>query len=101
MRFNLTLFPLDTATSLRDSAAELRAEFDGAGLCYHETGSELIVEAAWDELAPVLGRAEGVLRQANNRVCMVLSVEPPHDAANRLAGAIAAIERTAAGSLTT
>lgn len=101
MRFNLTLFPLDAATSVRDSAAELRAEIDEAGLCYHVTGSEMVVDAAWDELAPVLGRAEDLLRLANNRVCMVLSVEPPHEAANRLADAMAAIERTSASSLTT
>ena len=45
MRFNLTLFPLDGDTSLRESAADLRAEIDDAGLRYNVTGSETIVEA--------------------------------------------------------
>ena len=99
MHFNLTLFPLDGDTSLRESAADLRAEIDDAGLRYNVTGSETIVEARWDELAPVLKRAEDALRLRHNRVCMVLSVENQNSNTNRVESVMAAIERDSGNAL--
>jgi uncharacterized protein YqgV (UPF0045/DUF77 family) len=74
MRFSLTLFPLDADTSVGDSASKLLAEINGAGLPCRVSGTETVVDAGWDELAPVLNRADEVLREDHNRVCMVLSV---------------------------
>ena len=93
MRFNLTLFPLDADMSVGDSAADIRAQFDGAGLRYKVTGSDTIVDAGWDQLAPVLNRADEALRLRHNRVCMVLSVEKTTAPANGRGYGVAAVER--------
>ncbi len=92
MRFNLTLLPLDAPSTLNDSAADVRAECDAAGLAYDATGTDTVIDAAWDELAPVLGRAEETLRMRHARVCMLLSVDALDSAPRRRGSAV--VERS-------
>ena len=58
MLFSLSMFPIGSGDSLVDPVAEVIDEIDRAGLRYRVTGADTVIEGEWDEVVPVIRRAE-------------------------------------------
>jgi uncharacterized protein (TIGR00106 family) len=99
MLFSLSMFPVGASDSLVDPVAEVVDEIDRAGLRYDLTGADTVIEGEWDEVMPVIRRAEQRLRERHDRVYMVLTVDDHKGATNRLRGAVEDVERKLGRSL--
>jgi uncharacterized protein (TIGR00106 family) len=93
MLFSLTMFPVGAGQSLCGPVAEVIDEIDRSGLHYEVTGMDTIVEGEWDEVMPLVRRAEERMRERHGRVYMTLTVDDRWGAKNRLHGAIQDVER--------
>ncbi|HEX6937874.1 MAG TPA: thiamine-binding protein [Longimicrobiales bacterium] len=93
MLFSLSMFPVGASDSLVNPVADVVDEIDRAGLAYRVTGADTVIEGEWDEVIPVIRRAEERLRDKHDRVYMVLTVDDHKGGTNRLEGAVADIEK--------
>jgi uncharacterized protein (TIGR00106 family) len=93
MLFSLTMFPIGEGKSLCRPVAEVVEEVDRAGLRYQLTGMDTIIEGEWDEVLPVIRRAEERMRSKYGRVYMTIAIDDRVGAKNRIHGAVADIER--------
>ncbi|HEX7119442.1 MAG TPA: MTH1187 family thiamine-binding protein [Longimicrobiales bacterium] len=92
MIFSLSMFPVGAGDSLVDPVAEVVDEIDRSGLSYRVTGADTVIEGDWDDVIPVIRRAEERLRDKHDRVYMVLTVDDHKGARNRLDEAVADVE---------
>lgn len=99
MLFSLSMFPIGSGDSLVDPVAEVVDEIDRAGLSYEVTGTDTVIEGDWDEVMPVIQRAEQRLRNQHDRVYMVLTVDDHKGATNRLRSSVEDVERKLGRSL--
>ena len=93
MLCSLTMFPVGDGTSMCKPVAEVVDEIDRAGLHYEVTGMDTIVEGDWDDVMPVIHRAEERMRDRYGRVYMSLTMDDRAGATNRLHEAVADVER--------
>lgn len=93
MLFSLSMFPVGAGDSLVDPVSEVIDEIDRAGLPYTVTGMDTVIEGEWDQVMPVIQRAEQRLREKHDRVFMVLTVDDHKGAENRLRGSVEDVER--------
>jgi len=93
MLFSLAMFPVGSGDSLVDPVAEVVDEIDRAGLRYRVNGADTVIEGDWDEVMPVIRRAEERLRETHDRIYMVLTMDDHRGGGNRLDGAVADVER--------
>lgn len=92
MLFSLSMFPVGSGDSLAEPVADVVDEIDRAGLRYKLTGADTVIEGEWDEVMPVIRRAEERLRERHDRVFMVLTVDDHAGANDRLTGAVEDVE---------
>lgn len=92
MLFSLSMFPIGSGDSLAAPVAEVVDEIDRAGLPYQVTGADTVIEGEWEEVVPVIRRAEERLREKHDRVYMVLTVDDHKGVRNRLEAAVADVE---------
>ncbi len=93
MLFSLTMFPIGEGASLCRPVADVVDEIDRAGLHYQVTGMDTILEGDWDDVMPVIRRAEERMRSKYGRVYMTLAIDDRVGAHNRLHGAVVDVER--------
>jgi|SRR5690554_5046927 uncharacterized protein (TIGR00106 family) len=93
MLFSLSMFPVGASDSLVDPVSEVIEEIDRAGLPYEVTGMDTVIEGEWDDVMPVIRRAEQRLREKHDRVYMLLAVDDHEGSTNRLDEAVRDVER--------
>lgn len=93
MLFSLTMFPVGHGPSLSKPVAEVVDEIDRSGLHYAVTGMDTIIEGTWEEVLPVIQRAEQRMRARYGRVYMTLSIDDRVGATDRLHGAVREVEQ--------
>lgn len=93
MLFSLSMFPVGSGDSLAEPVADVVDEIDRAGLPYRLTGADTVIEGDWDQVVPVIHRAEQRLREKHDRVFMVLTVDDHEGSRNRLDESVADVER--------
>lgn len=84
MLFSLSMFPVGDGDSLVAPVTEVVEEIDRAGLRYQVTGMDTILEGEWEDVMPVIQRAEQRLRKKHDRVYMLLAVDDHGGALDRL-----------------
>jgi uncharacterized protein (TIGR00106 family) len=92
MLFSLTTIPVGSGPSILEPVSEVIREIDRSGLSYEVSGMDTVIEGDWDEVMPVIRRAEAELRRHHERVFMVLTMDDHVGAVNRLHGAIEDVE---------
>jgi uncharacterized protein (TIGR00106 family) len=92
MLFSLTMFPVGSGSSLHKPVADVVDEIDRAALPYELTGMDTVIEGDWDEVMPIIKRAEEGLRSHHERVFMVLTMDDHVGVENRLQRNIAEVE---------
>ena len=93
MLFSLTMFPIGAGPSLCTPVAEVVDEIDRAGIHYEVTGMDTVMEGEWEEVMPVIRRAEERMRERHGRVFMTLTVDDRLGVKDRLYGAVEDVER--------
>src|SRR5690554_1758737 len=93
MLFSLAMFPVGGGDSLVEPVSEVIEEIDRAGLPYEVTGMDTVIEGEWDEVVPVIRRAEQRLREKHDRVYMLLAVDDHKGASDRLTRAVRDVEK--------
>jgi uncharacterized protein (TIGR00106 family) len=99
MLFSVAMFPIGDGPSLHKPVAEVINEFNTAGLHFDVGPADTVIEGDWDDIMPVLQRAEERLRAHHNRVFMVITVDDYVGVENRLHTAVGEIERELHGTL--
>lgn len=84
MLFSVSMFPIGYGASVCEPVAEVVDEIDRAGLHYEVTGMDTVIEGDWDDVVPVLKRAEERLRRNNDRVFMQLTMDDHMGSTDRL-----------------
>jgi uncharacterized protein (TIGR00106 family) len=87
------MFPIGEGKSLCRPVSEVIDEIDRAGLHYQVTGMDTIIEGEWDDVLPVIKRAEERMRSEYGRVYMTLAIDDRVGAKNRIHAAVADVER--------
>ncbi|HLU26555.1 MAG TPA: MTH1187 family thiamine-binding protein [Longimicrobiales bacterium] len=100
MLFSLSMFPIGEGSSLVQPVSEVIDEIDKAGLRYEVTGMDTVIEGEWNEVMPVIQRAEQRLREKHDRVYMVLVMDDRPGSRDRLHGAVRDVEEELGRSLT-
>ncbi|HEX7089066.1 MAG TPA: MTH1187 family thiamine-binding protein [Longimicrobiales bacterium] len=93
MLFSLAMFPVGGGDSLVGPVSEVVEEIDRSGLQYEVTGMDTVIEGEWDDVMPVIRRAEQRLREKHDRVYMLLAVDDHEGSTNRLNEAVRDVER--------
>lgn len=99
MLFSLSMFPIGEGSSLVQPVSEVIDEIDKAGLRYEVTGMDTVIEGEWNEVMPVIQRAEQRLREKHDRVYMVLVMDDRPGSQDRIHGAVRDVERELGRSL--
>lgn len=99
MLFSLSMFPVGEGSSLVEPVSEVIDEIDKAGLRYEVTGMDTVIEGEWNEVMPVIQRAEQRLREKHDRVYMVLVMDDRPGSQDRIHGAVRDVERELGRSL--
>jgi uncharacterized protein (TIGR00106 family) len=84
MLFSVSMFPLGGGESMLKPVTEVVDEFDRAGLHFEVTGMNTVLEGEWDEVMPVIKRAEARLAREYPRVFMALTMDDHPGVTNRL-----------------
>jgi uncharacterized protein (TIGR00106 family) len=93
MLFSLTMFPIGAGPSIGGPVSEVIEEIDRAGLHYEVSGMDTVVEGTWEQVMPVVERAEKQMRARYGRVFMTLTVDDQPNEGDRLHGSVADVER--------
>jgi uncharacterized protein (TIGR00106 family) len=93
MLFSVSMFPIGGGVSILDPVTEVVDEIDRAGLRYQVTAMDTVIEGSWDEVMPVLRRAEERLRAKHERVFLLLGVDDHVGANDRLLSAVEEVGR--------
>jgi uncharacterized protein YqgV (UPF0045/DUF77 family) len=88
MVFTVTMFPVGDGVSILEPVTEVVDEIDRAGLPYQVTAGDTVIEGEWDDVLPVLRRAERRLRERHSRVFMLLTLDDRAGAGGRLQEAV-------------
>lgn len=79
MLFSISMFPIGQGDSLADPVAEVVDDIDRAGFAYQVTSMDTQVEGEWDEVMPVIRKAQMRLLEEYPRGL-------PHDRCGRAQG---------------
>src|SRR5699024_3789583 len=90
--FCLAVVPVGSGQSLVEPVTAAVDAIRRAGLDYRLTGADTVIEGNWDEVMPVIQRAEERLREKHDRVFMVLTIDDHKGSENRLSGAVEDVE---------
>ncbi len=92
MLFGVTMFPIGGGVSVKRPVAEVIDEIDRAGLQYEVTGMDTVIEGDWEQVLPVIRRAETRLQQEHGRVFMLLTMDDHPGVTNRLRASATEVE---------
>jgi uncharacterized protein (TIGR00106 family) len=93
MLFSVSMFPIGDGPSVCKPVAHVIDEIDRAGLHYEVSGMDTVIEGEWDQVMPVLQRAERRLRDDHERVFMLLALDDHVGVENRLHESVREVER--------
>lgn len=75
MLFSVSVIPVGEGDSLAHPVAQVVDEIDRSGLTYQVTSMDTQVEGDWDEVMPVIRRAQKRLLEEYPRVVLAMSVD--------------------------
>lgn len=75
MLFSISMFPIGQGDSLADPVAEVVDDIDRAGFAYQVTSMDTQVEGEWDEVMPVIRKAQMRLLEEYPRVFLTIAVD--------------------------
>jgi len=75
MLFSVSMFPIGGGESLVHPVAEVVDEIDHAGLPYQVTSMDTQIEGEWDEVMPVIRKAQARLLEKHSRVYLTILVD--------------------------
>jgi uncharacterized protein (TIGR00106 family) len=91
MLFGVTVLPLGVSGSLVGPVADVVQAIDDARLDYEINGISTVIEGGWDEIMPVLQRAQQALSRRHGRVFMVIMIDD-HEGVDRLRNSVKQVE---------
>ena len=91
MLFAVTVLPLGVTGSLAGPVAEVVQAIDDARLDYQINGMSTVIEGEWDDIMPVLQRAQQALHRRHGRVFMMIMVDD-RAGADRLHNSVKQVE---------
>jgi uncharacterized protein (TIGR00106 family) len=75
MLFSVSVVPVGKGDALAHPVAEVIEEIEQAGLSYQVTAMDTVIEGSWDEVVPVIRRAQQRLLEEYPRVLLTLTVD--------------------------
>ncbi|MGH7467634.1 MAG: MTH1187 family thiamine-binding protein [Longimicrobiales bacterium] len=92
MLFGVTVLPMGVDGSIAGPVAEVVQSIEDAKLSYQVNGMSTVVEGEWDQVMPVLHRAEQALHRQYDRVFMMITVDDHEGGKDRLHNSVAEVE---------
>jgi len=75
MLFSVSMFPIGGGDALAHPVAEIIDEIDRSGLPYQVTSMDTQIEGGWDQVIPVIRRAQERLLEEYSRVFLTITVD--------------------------
>ena len=86
------MFPVGSSESASAEVSKIIDLIDKSGLPYKTSAMSTVIEGEWDEIMPLIDECRLKLKESNNRIYMVLTMDDRKGAKNRLGGKVASIE---------
>lgn len=93
MLIQFAMFPTGGTESASGEVSKIIDIIDRSGLPYKTSAMATVIEGEWEELMALINECRLKLRESNNRVYMVLTMDDRKDAENRLTGKVASLEK--------
>lgn len=93
MLFSVTMVPIGGSDSLAEPVSEVVRVIDDAGLDYQLTGMDTVIEGEWDEVIPVIRRAQERLREDYPRVYTTVAIDDHEASVDRMKKAVEDVEK--------
>ncbi len=92
MLVQFSMFPTGSGESVSVEVSRIIDIIDKSGLPYKTSSMSTVIEGSWDEVMGLINKCRKKMRETNDRIYMVLSMDDRKDAANRLEGKVASLE---------
>ncbi len=92
MLIQFSMFPVGSSESASAEVSKIIDLIDKSGLPYKTSAMSTVIEGEWDEIMPLIDECRLKLKESNNRIYMVLTMDDRKGAKNRLGGKVASIE---------
>jgi len=92
MLVQFSMFPTGGDESASGEVSKVIDLIDKSGLPYKTSAMSTVIEGEWDEIMSLINKCRLKLKENNNRVYMVLTMDDRKDAKNRLSGKIVSLE---------
>jgi uncharacterized protein (TIGR00106 family) len=92
MLIQFAMFPIGKKESASGEVSKIINIIDKSGLPYRTTAMSTVVEGEWDQIVRLINKCRLKLRQSNNRIYMVLTMDDRKGAKKRLIGKVKSIE---------
>lgn len=92
MLIQFSMFPTGNQESGSGEVSKIIDLIDKSGLPYKTSSMATVIEGEWDEIMDLINKCRKTLRETNNRVYMVLTMDDREGATGRLEGKIQSLE---------
>ncbi len=92
MLIQFSMFPVGGSESASAEVSKVIDLIDKSGLPYKTSAMSTVIEGEWDEVMALINKCRLKLKENNNRIYMVLTMDDRKDAKNRLSGKVSSIE---------
>jgi uncharacterized protein (TIGR00106 family) len=92
MLIQFSIFPTGTGESVSGEVAKVIDIIDRSGLSYKVSSMSTVIEGDWDEIMPVINKCRMKLKETNNRVYLVLTMDDRKDMKNRMIGKVESLK---------
>ncbi len=92
MLIQFSMFPTGGSESASAEVSKIIDLIDKSGLPYKTSAMSTVIEGEWDDIMPLINKCRLILKENNNRIYMVLTMDDRKDAKNRLSGKITSLE---------
>jgi uncharacterized protein (TIGR00106 family) len=92
MLVQFSMFPTGVSESVSGEVAKIIDIIDKSGLTYKTSAMSTVIEGEWDEVMAVVNECRLKLKETNNRVYMVLTMDDRGNMKNRMVGKIESLK---------
>jgi uncharacterized protein (TIGR00106 family) len=93
MLIQFSMFPIGSGESASGEVSKIIDIIDKSGLPYKMSSMSTVIEGDWDEIIPIINLCRMKLRESNNRVYMVMTMDDRKGGKSRIEGKVESIER--------
>ncbi len=93
MLIQFSMFPVGSGESASGEVSKIIDIIDKSGLAYKMSSMSTVIEGEWDDIIPVINQCRLKLKESNDRIYMIMTMDDRKGARSRIEGKVESIER--------